>query len=157
VAATLSPVIFIGTGEHIDDLEAFKTKPFISKLLGISYFVNSAFDFNLTLLKNFNSGMGDIRELIDKSKELKLTDKNELFEKMKRGQVTLRDLYEQWEDNIKMGLEVLTMYPGFNQNSMTKDVKQKMAATTRKHMTILDSMNDKGSLKSNTSTVVLTY
>ena len=101
--------------------------------------------------------MGDIRGLIDKSKELKLTDKNELFEKMKRGQVTLRDLYEQWEDNIKMGLEVLTMYPGFNQNSMTKDVEQKMAAITRKHMTILDSMNDKGSLKSNTSTVVLKY
>ena len=46
--------------------------------------------------------MGDIRGLIDKSKELKLTDKNELFEKMKRGQVTLRDLYEQWEDNIKI-------------------------------------------------------
>lgn len=36
VAATKSPVIFIGTGEHIDDFEVFKTKPFISKLLGKS-------------------------------------------------------------------------------------------------------------------------
>ena len=36
VAATKSPVIFIGTGEHIDDFEQFKTKPFISKLLGKS-------------------------------------------------------------------------------------------------------------------------
>jgi signal recognition particle subunit SRP54 len=44
VAATQSPVIYIGTGEHIDDLESFKTKPFISKLLG----------------------MGDIEGLIDK-------------------------------------------------------------------------------------------
>ena len=35
VAATQSPITFIGTGEHIDDLEPFKTKPFISKLLGI--------------------------------------------------------------------------------------------------------------------------
>lgn len=34
VAATHSPVIFIGTGEHIDDLEQFKTQPFIQKLLG---------------------------------------------------------------------------------------------------------------------------
>ncbi len=34
VAATKSPVTFIGTGEHIDDLEPFKTKPFVSKLLG---------------------------------------------------------------------------------------------------------------------------
>lgn len=34
VAATRSPIIFIGTGEHIDDFEPFKTQPFISKLLG---------------------------------------------------------------------------------------------------------------------------
>ena len=35
VAATKSPIIFIGTGEHIDDFEPFKTQPFISKLLGV--------------------------------------------------------------------------------------------------------------------------
>lgn len=35
VAATKSPIIFIGTGEHIDDFEPFKTQPFISKLLGM--------------------------------------------------------------------------------------------------------------------------
>lgn len=34
VAATQSPIIFIGTGEHIDDFEPFKVKPFVSKLLG---------------------------------------------------------------------------------------------------------------------------
>lgn len=36
VAATKSPITFIGTGEHIDDFEPFKTRPFISKLLGKS-------------------------------------------------------------------------------------------------------------------------
>ena len=36
VAATKSPVIFIGSGEHIDDFEPFKVQPFISKLLGES-------------------------------------------------------------------------------------------------------------------------
>ena len=53
VAATHSPVIFIGTGEHIDDFEPFKVQPFVSKLLGkqtllinvyfvilVDYFVN---------------------------------------------------------------------------------------------------------------------
>ena len=35
VAATKSPVIFIGTGEHIDDFEPFKVQPFVSKLLGM--------------------------------------------------------------------------------------------------------------------------
>ena len=34
VAATRSPITFIGTGEHLDDVELFKTKPFVSKLLG---------------------------------------------------------------------------------------------------------------------------
>ncbi|CAM1325566.1 SRP54 (predicted), partial [Pycnogonum litorale] len=57
VAATRSPIIFIGTGEHIDDFESFKVKPFVSKLLG----------------------MGDIEGLIDKVNELKLDDNEELI------------------------------------------------------------------------------
>lgn len=81
VAATNSPIIFIGTGEHIDDLEPFKTKPFVSKLLG----------------------MGDIEGLIDKVNELKLEDNEELLEKIKHGQFTLRDMYEQFQNIMKMG------------------------------------------------------
>jgi signal recognition particle subunit SRP54 len=63
VAATKSPIIFIGTGEHIDDFEPFKTKPFISKLLG----------------------MGDIQGLVEKVSDLKLEDNEELIEKLKHG------------------------------------------------------------------------
>ena len=81
VAATQSPIIFIGTGEHIDDFESFKTKPFVSKLLG----------------------MGDIEGLIDKVNELKLDDNEELIEKIKHGQFTLRDMYEQFQNIMKMG------------------------------------------------------
>lgn len=81
VAATKSPVIFIGTGEHIDDLEPFKTKPFISKLLG----------------------MGDIEGLIEKVNDLGLEDNEELIEKLKHGHFTLRDMYEQFQNIMKMG------------------------------------------------------
>lgn len=81
VAATQSPVIFIGTGEHIDDLEPFKTKPFISKLLG----------------------MGDIEGLIEKVNDLGLEDNEELIEKLKHGHFTLRDMYEQFQNIMKMG------------------------------------------------------
>jgi signal recognition particle subunit SRP54 len=35
VAATGSPIIFIGTGEHIDDFEPFVAKSFVSRLLGM--------------------------------------------------------------------------------------------------------------------------
>ena len=34
VAAIGSPIVFIGTGEHIHDLETFKSQSFISKMLG---------------------------------------------------------------------------------------------------------------------------
>lgn len=81
VAATKSPIIYIGTGEHIDDLESFKTKPFVSKLLG----------------------MGDIEGLIDKVNELKLEDNEGLIEKIKHGVFTLRDMYEQFQNIQKMG------------------------------------------------------
>ena len=35
VAATLSPIIFIGTGEHFDDFEPFEPNSFIKRLLGL--------------------------------------------------------------------------------------------------------------------------
>jgi signal recognition particle subunit SRP54 len=35
VAATESPIIFIGTGEHFDDFEPFEASNFIKRLLGL--------------------------------------------------------------------------------------------------------------------------
>ncbi|KAG7188367.1 hypothetical protein KM043_008021 [Ampulex compressa] len=122
VAATQSPVIFIGTGEHIDDLEPFKTKPFISKLLG----------------------MGDIEGLIDKVNELNLEENEELLEKIKHGQFTLRDMYEQFQNIMKMGpfSQLLGMIPGFSQDFMAKGSEQESMARLKRLMTIMDSMND---------------
>ena len=34
VAATQSPIIFIGTGEHMDEFERFEAKAFVGRLLG---------------------------------------------------------------------------------------------------------------------------
>ncbi|KAH0620545.1 hypothetical protein JD844_021109 [Phrynosoma platyrhinos] len=122
VAATKSPIIFIGTGEHIDDFEPFKTQPFISKLLG----------------------MGDIEGLIDKVNELKLDDNEALIEKLKHGQFTLRDMYEQFQNIMKMGpfSQILGMIPGFGTDFMSKGNEQESMARLRKLMTIMDSMND---------------
>nr|CAG4648575.1 EOG090X03VW [Polyphemus pediculus] len=122
VAATQSPVIFIGTGEHIDDLEPFRTKPFISKLLGL----------------------GDIEGLIDKVNELKLDDNEELIEKIKHGQFTLRDMYEQFQNIMKMGpfSQIMGMIPGFGPDFMTKGGEQESMARLKRLMTIMDSMND---------------
>ena len=35
VAATESPIIFIGTGEHFNDFEEFDPKSFVKRLLGL--------------------------------------------------------------------------------------------------------------------------
>ncbi|KAI4504089.1 hypothetical protein M0802_000560 [Mischocyttarus mexicanus] len=122
VAATQSPVIFVGTGEHIDDLEPFKTKPFISKLLG----------------------MGDIEGLIDKVNELNLDDNEELLEKIKHGHFTLRDMYEQFQNIMKMGpfSQLMGMIPGFSQDFMSKGTEQESMVRLKRLMTIMDSMND---------------
>ncbi|KAI5611500.1 signal recognition particle 54 kDa protein [Silurus asotus] len=122
VAATKSPIIFIGTGEHIDDFEPFKTQPFISKLLG----------------------MGDIEGLIDKVNELKLNDNEELIDKLKHGQFTLRDMYEQFQNIMKMGPigQIMGMIPGFGTDFLSKDNEQKSVARLEKFLTIMDSMND---------------
>uniref|UniRef100_A0A8C4H7F9 Signal recognition particle 54 kDa protein n=1 Tax=Dicentrarchus labrax TaxID=13489 RepID=A0A8C4H7F9_DICLA len=124
VAATRSPIIFIGTGEHIDDFEPFKTQPFISKLLG----------------------MGDIEGLIDRVNELKLDDNEELIDKLKHGQFTLRDMYEQFQNIMKMGPfgQIMGMIPGFGTDFMSKGNEQESMARLKKLMTIMDSMNDQG-------------
>lgn len=122
VAATKSPVIFIGTGEHTDDFEPFKVQPFVSKLLG----------------------MGDIEGLIDKVNELKIDDNEELMKKLKHGQFTLRDMYEQFQNIMKMGpfSQIMGMIPGFSSDFMTKGSEQESMARLKKLMTIMDSMND---------------
>jgi len=122
VAATESPVIFIGTGEHIDDLEPFKTKPFISKLLG----------------------MGDIEGLIEKVNDLGLEDNEELIEKLKHGHFTLRDMYEQFQNIRKMGpfSQIMGMIPGFSQDFLAKGSEQESMARLKRLMTMMDSMND---------------
>ena len=107
VAATKSPIIFIGTGEHIDDFEPFKTRPFISKLLGLyiveslphlplNSFFRNMINYSFLVQKSFLTvkgftlsfvclGMGDIEGLIDKVNELKLEDNEELIGKLKHG------------------------------------------------------------------------
>lgn len=122
VAATKSPVIFVGTGEHIDDFEPFRTKPFVQKLLG----------------------MGDIEGLIDKVESLNLENSEELINKIKHGEFTLRDMYEQFQNIMKMGPfgQIMGMIPGFSQDFMTKGSEQESMARLKRLMTIMDSMND---------------
>ncbi|KAL5156499.1 Signal recognition particle protein 2 [Glycine soja] len=101
VAATKSPVIFIGTGEHMDEFEVFDVKPFVSRLLG----------------------MGDWSGFMDKIQEVVPMDQQpELLQKLSEGNFTLRIMYEQFQNILKMGPigQVFSMLPGFSAELMPK-------------------------------------
>ncbi|GAB2250222.1 hypothetical protein Droror1_Dr00013581 [Drosera rotundifolia] len=83
VAATKSPVIFIGTGEHMQAFGVFDAKSFVSRLLG----------------------MGDLSGLKDKIQEILPADQqSELLKKISEGKFTLRMMYQQFQNACKAGL-----------------------------------------------------
>eukprot|EP00128_Syssomonas_multiformis_P005225 Colp12_sorted_trinity150504_noHs@34501 len=122
VAATNSPIIYLGTGEHLEDLEKFATQPFISKLLGL----------------------GDMSGLIDMVQDLKLEDNKQLIDNITQGIFTLRDMYEQFQTIMKMGplSKVMSMLPGFGADFLPKGSEQEGNARLKRTMTIMDSMSD---------------
>eukprot|EP00002_Diphylleia_rotans_P029823 TRINITY_DN6090_c0_g2_i3.p1 TRINITY_DN6090_c0_g2~~TRINITY_DN6090_c0_g2_i3.p1 ORF type:complete len:386 (+),score=97.15 TRINITY_DN6090_c0_g2_i3:51-1208(+) len=82
VAATKSPIIFIGTGEHLDEMEAFSPRSFISRLLG----------------------QGDIHGLITKIKDAGIDQNPEKYMSIAQGKFTLRDLQEQFQNLMKVSI-----------------------------------------------------
>ncbi len=96
------PIKFIGTGEKLDDLEAFHPDRMASRILG----------------------MGDVLSLIEKAeKQVSLKDARELEEKMRNQFYTLDDFVEQINQIRNMGPleDLLAMIPGVN-NKMLKNV-----------------------------------
>ena len=47
--------------------------------------------------------MGDIEGLVDMVKDIGIEDSVELANRLKHGQFTLRDMYEQFQNIMKMG------------------------------------------------------
>lgn len=96
------PIKFIGTGEKLDDLEAFHPDRMTSRILG----------------------MGDVLSLIEKAeKQVSLKEARELEEKMRNQSYTLDDFIEQINQIRNMGPleDLLAMIPGVN-NKMLKNV-----------------------------------
>lgn len=94
VAATGASIKFIGTGEHLEDLEPYAPAKFLSRLLGMG-------DLE-TLLKK-------IEEVV-KEEKIRIPDKKDLL----AGKLTLKDVYDQLEALSKMGplKKVMQMLPG---------------------------------------------
>eukprot|EP00920_Eleutheroschizon_duboscqi_P009770 GHVT01022824.1.p1 GENE.GHVT01022824.1~~GHVT01022824.1.p1 ORF type:complete len:519 (+),score=104.24 GHVT01022824.1:143-1699(+) len=121
VAATQSPIVFIGTGEHFDEFEAFEPKSFLSRLLG----------------------MGDISGLFTTITEaFPLEGQQEIIQKLAKGQISLRNMYDQYQNMMKIGPlgKVMSMIPGLGQNPLGKDQEQESIRRMRRMIHIMDSM-----------------
>ncbi len=92
VAATGAPIIFLGTGEKVEDVELFDPPRFVGRLLG----------------------MGDIQGLVDRFKEAEVVVTEKKAKAILGGKFTLTDMYEQIENMRKLGPlgKVLRMIPG---------------------------------------------
>eukprot|EP00299_Pterocystis_sp_00344_P016920 c8494_g1_i1.p1 GENE.c8494_g1_i1~~c8494_g1_i1.p1 ORF type:complete len:500 (-),score=147.16 c8494_g1_i1:94-1557(-) len=122
VAATASPISFIGTGEHFEDFEPFEAKSFVSRLLG----------------------MGDLSGLVSTMKDLGIDDNKQLMDQLAKGVFTIRDMREQFENLLKMGplSKVMSMIPGFGQDLIPQGKEKEGQARIKKFMCIMDSMTD---------------
>ncbi|KAJ4286871.1 Signal recognition particle [Collariella sp. IMI 366227] len=121
VAATHTPIVFIGTGEHMLDLERFVPRNFISKLLG----------------------MGDMAGLVEHVQSLKL-DQKETIKHISEGIFTIRDLRDQLQNIMKMGplSKMAGMIPGMS-NMMQGMDDEEGSLKLKRMIYICDSMTEK--------------
>lgn len=121
VAATHTPIIFLGTGEHMLDLERFSPKPFIQKLLG----------------------MGDIASLVEHVQAVTKDSAGakETYKHISAGIFTLRDFRENITSIMKMGplSKISSMIPGLSNITSGLD-DEDGSLKLRRMIYIFDSM-----------------
>ncbi len=122
VAETKAPIVFVGVGEKIEDLEKFEPPRFISRLLG----------------------MGDLESLLEKAQEaIDEEQGEELAKKLMSGKFTLHEMYEQIEMLGKMGpaQKLLRMLPGVA-DKMKDGELEGTQGKLRRFLVVMDSMTD---------------
>ncbi|ABM81476.1 signal recognition particle protein Srp54 [Hyperthermus butylicus] len=122
VAATGARIKFIGTGEDIDEIEVFRPKRFVARLLG----------------------MGDLESLLEKIERLRGVEE---FEKtvaeMMSGKITFRTIYKQLQQVTKLGpfRKILQMIPGISTMLESLDEAARLSEEkVKKWLTIMNSM-----------------
>jgi signal recognition particle subunit SRP54 len=92
-AVTGAKVIFIGTGERIDDLEVFSPTGFVGRILG----------------------MGDVKAILEMARGLELQADENQAKRLLSGKMTIEDFYAQMENVGKMGFRnVIDNLPGLS-------------------------------------------
>ncbi|TXT12906.1 hypothetical protein VHUM_01307 [Vanrija humicola] len=122
VAATKTPIIFLGTGEHLNDLEKFAPQPFVSKLLG----------------------MGDIQGLMEHMQDMAMANpdrQKDLAKKLEQGKFSIRDWREQLSSIMSMGSlsKIASMIPGMPAGMM-EGGEDEAAGKLKRMIYITDAM-----------------
>jgi len=116
-----APIVFIGVGEKINDLEHFNPEGFVGRLLG----------------------MGDLEALLEKARDaIKVEDAEDLGKKFLKGEFNLIDLYEQMAAMKKMGSlqKIVEMVPGFSSLQLPKEMLDVQEEKLEKWKTAMQSM-----------------
>src|SRR5262245_6427306 len=98
------PIVFVGSGERLEDLEPFHPERIVSRLLG----------------------MGDVLSLIERAEEaIEVEDAQRLEQKIRANEFTLEDFRDQLKTIKKMGPleQVLGMLPGMGNLKALADNK----------------------------------
>lgn len=120
VAETGSGIVFVGSGETVENLERFDPNGFISRLLG----------------------MGDLKALIERAEEA-ISPEDVDVNAMLKGKFTLRDMYKQLEALKKMGplKQVMNMLPLGNVD-LPQDAFDVTSVKMERFKYIMDSMTN---------------
>jgi len=121
VAATESPIIFLGTGEQIPDLEPFEPSGFVSRLLG----------------------MGDLKGMIKMIEDVVPKESQpDLAKRLQEGKFSLRDMYDQFQNIQKMGPlgKVMQHLPGLSNMPVLQG--DQGSAKLKIYINIMDSMTN---------------
>ena len=120
-AATGARILFIGTGERIDDLEEFAPTRFVGRLLG----------------------MGDLKALMDMVRDAEVVVDERMTQRMMSGKMTMNDLLVQFEQMKKFGSlkKLLDRIPGFSGQVDSKEL-DKAEDRVKVYKSIIQSMTE---------------
>ena len=117
-AATGAKVLFIGTGERIDDLEVFSPTNFVGRILG----------------------MGDIQAVLEMARGLELQADENQAKRLLGGKMTIEDFYAQMDNVGKMGFRnVIDNLPGLS-GMLKEDQLDALEGKMEKWRFIIQSM-----------------
>lgn len=122
--ALKKPIVFVGSGEKIADLERLYPERLAGRILG----------------------MGDITSLIERANEkIKQSEQESLEKAINKGQLSLQDFADQLKMMQKLGSlsQIVKYMPGGNNPAFSPDMIQKGEVELKKFGAIISSMTQK--------------